>query len=510
MANKIDQIFPENGWFQKLMESFVSFLSALRENGGKQIFNLQKIQKPKTEKTFEAIGKNSSLHLMPGNNLELSEENIILIRNYFAENPVLVPDIFVFSLIKIEEFMILEDSLIKTFIENGCRIFYLQPRNFHESVPEVQVLENNIFLVNSDYINGLLNGVNTHLPEKDDSLIKIFFNIRNSFNVHSAIQIVNSTNFNKLSKELKRLFGWKIAYNFPHNISKIGPSSNEVLENGQFSSSDYDLLLTESEWQPDEFKKLFPSISIIIVTFNNLSLTKACLASIKKNTEYPNYELIIVDNNSDDGTKEFLEEFLKSDEAVKIMINDKNLGFAAANNQGVGISSGNHIVFLNNDTIVTPGWLFELQLHLQKNPGSGMVGPVTNAIGNEAKIDFDISDMSQINYFASKRSADYFGKAFDIKVLALYCSMMTRNLFTTLGGLDEQFRVGMFEDDDLAMKIRNANMNLLCAEDVFIYHVHGASFNKIEDSEIQRIFHENRAKFENKWGVKWIPHQHKK
>ena len=87
IANKIEQILPENGWFQKLMGRFVSFLSALRKNGGKRFFNLQKVQNPKSEKTFENIGKNSSLPLMPGNNLELSEENILLIRNYFAENP---------------------------------------------------------------------------------------------------------------------------------------------------------------------------------------------------------------------------------------------------------------------------------------------------------------------------------------------------------------------------------------------------------------------------------------
>jgi GT2 family glycosyltransferase len=88
--------------------------------------------------------------------------------------------------------------------------------------------------------------------------------------------------------------------------------------------------------------------------------------------------------------------------------------------------------------------------------------------------------------------------------------MISRDLFNRLGGLDEQFRVGMFEDDDLAMKINQAGLQLLCAEDVFIHHFHGASFNKIEDQELQRIFYENKLKFETKWGIKWQPHQNRK
>jgi GT2 family glycosyltransferase/glycosyltransferase involved in cell wall biosynthesis len=259
-----------------------------------------------------------------------------------------------------------------------------------------------------------------------------------------------------------------------------------------------------------EFKKLFPKISIIIVTYNNLKLTKLCLVSIQKNTEYPNYEVIVVDNASSDNTITYLDQYRETHGNILIIKNDKNLGFAVANNQGVKIASGDYIVFLNNDTIVTPGWLNNLLLHLIRNPGAGMVGPVTNAIGNEAKIDIDYAELRGINFFAARRSAGYTGISFKIKVLALYCSMISRDLFNRLGGLDEQFRVGMFEDDDLAMKINQAGLQLLCAEDVFIHHFHGASFNKIEDQELQRIFYENKLKFETKWGIKWQPHQNRK
>jgi len=88
--------------------------------------------------------------------------------------------------------------------------------------------------------------------------------------------------------------------------------------------------------------------------------------------------------------------------------------------------------------------------------------------------------------------------------------MISRDLFLRLDGLDEQYRVGMFEDDDLAMKLKQEGLQLLCAEDVFIHHFHGASFNKIENQELQQIFRENRSKFERKWGVEWQPHVNRK
>jgi len=372
------------------------------------------------------------------------------------------------------------------------------------------------------------------LIEKDsENLLRIFTILRNTFNMHSAVQIATSIRLENLYNLFKQYFGWKIALDLQSELGKL--ILDKRLTNHDHSIiGEFDLFLTDFEWQNEELvkeglptiflgdetniyfqqqleniTKIYPKISIIIITYNNLLLTQTCLESIEKNTEYPNYELIIVDNKSIDGTIEFLGELKDTNNRVRLILNNENLGFAAANNQGAILSEGKFIVFLNNDTLVTPGWLHNLLLHLQKNPESGMVGPVTNAIGNEAKIDIDFSDLSELNWFSLKRTNKYFGESFKIKVLALYCGMISKELFFQLGGLDEQFRVGMFEDDDLAMKITQVNKDLICAEDVFIYHVHGASFNKIEEAEIQRIFHENRARFENKWGVKWVPHQHR-
>ena len=258
-----------------------------------------------------------------------------------------------------------------------------------------------------------------------------------------------------------------------------------------------------------EIHKLFPMVSVIVVTYNNLEFTRLCLESVLQYTGYPNYEIIVVDNGSGQETRDYLEGFAGGHENVKLIFNQKNEGFSIANNQGFRTSIGEYLIFLNNDTIVTPGWMHRLLLHLKKEPGMGMVGPVTNSIGNEAKIDVTYQSLDEINVFAAHRAKNFAGKSFRINNLALYCALISRKLFEDVDGLDERYSVGMFEDDDLAMKIRQKGLELFCAEDVFIHHFHGATFKLLTKEEYIKIFIENRKKFESKWGIKWEPHRHR-
>ncbi len=251
------------------------------------------------------------------------------------------------------------------------------------------------------------------------------------------------------------------------------------------------------------------TISIIIISYNNLALTKTCLQSIFKNTHFHNYEIILVDNASDQATRDYLETLEKNDDRVNVVFNQKNLGFAKANNQGARFAAGEYFVFLNNDTIVSNGWLSRLHAHLKNIPDAGMVGPVTNAIGNEAKVPVNYTEptIEAINQFATYRAEKYAGQFFQIKNLALYCCMISRLLFEQVGGLDERYHIGMFEDDDLAMKIKLRGLKLYCVEDVFIHHFHGASFNQLSKLKRMVLFQINKFKYERKWHTKWIPHQ---
>jgi len=249
--------------------------------------------------------------------------------------------------------------------------------------------------------------------------------------------------------------------------------------------------------------------SIIVLTHNNLHLTKLCVESIFRNTQWPNIELIIVDNASTDGTREYLKELAQERENVEVIFNDRNEGFARANNQGILAATGEWIVLLNNDTIVTRGWLGRLIRYLEHDPKTGMVGPVTNSVGNEAKIDVSYSSVAEMEAFAQRRASEYEGRCFEIKMLALFCVVMRRKLFDEIGLLDERFEVGMFEDDDLALRARQAGYKLLCCEDVFVHHFHGGTFKQLPKDKYLQLFEANRKRFERKWGVRWEPHRYR-
>ena len=120
---------------------------------------------------------------------------------------------------------------------------------------------------------------------------------------------------------------------------------------------------------------------IVIAVWNNLKLTRDCIDSIIRNTDV-DYRLIIIDNASNDETKDYLEK-LKGKEGVRVLLirNENNLGFTKAVNQGMRISEAAYICLINNDTIVTRGWLSEMIRVAQSSPSIGLVSPSSNTLG---------------------------------------------------------------------------------------------------------------------------------
>jgi GT2 family glycosyltransferase len=257
-----------------------------------------------------------------------------------------------------------------------------------------------------------------------------------------------------------------------------------------------------------EIVRAYPRASIIIVTYNNLPLTRLCLESLFRNTDYPNYEVIVVDNNSSDGTPSYLSEMNELYDNLKIMLNKDNLGFAKANNQGIREASGDYIVLLNNDTITPRGWLSRLLRHLD-DPKVGIVGPMTNFVGNEAKLEVSYRSWAEMEEFAQDHIWKHHGRIADIHMLAMFCIAMRRNVFEEIGELDERFGIGMFEDDDYSMRAKQKGYRVVCAADAFVHHFGQAAFGKlIRAGHYDQIFNENREKFERKWKTKWEPHKY--
>lgn len=258
-------------------------------------------------------------------------------------------------------------------------------------------------------------------------------------------------------------------------------------------------------------ERQFPKISIVVLCYNQLDYTKKCVQSILKQTAYPNYELVLVDNASVDETAGYLKEIEALHENIKVVLNTTNRGFAGGNNDGIRASTGEYIVLLNNDTVVTRGWLTGMvKRFLAGEKKIGIVGPVTNSIGNEAMVRVGYTGLENMPAAAYAYTAGHMGMTYPHDgVLAMFCVMFPRKLTDEIGLLDEHYGIGMFEDDDYSIAAQRAGYENLLVEDVFIHHFGSVSFKKLENAEYRKIFDANRSYFENKWNVKWKMHHYR-
>lgn len=250
----------------------------------------------------------------------------------------------------------------------------------------------------------------------------------------------------------------------------------------------------------------FPLVSIVVVTYNSAEYLAPFVESIYRNTTYPQIEVIIWDNASTDNSRDVLNYLAEKYPSLKLRFSDINFGFAGGNNRAVSEATGEYIVVINPDTLVTPGWVDRLLRPLRGNPKVGASAPVTNFSGNETRIDTGYRNRTEMERFASQLARENFGGTMNLDCAPLLCVFLRRSLWEELGGLDERYEVGMFEDDDFCLRIRNAGYEIVTAEDCFIHHFGNGSFGKLPSRQSEALFSENRKRFEEKWGVTWKPH----
>ncbi|MFB4161449.1 glycosyltransferase [Geomicrobium sp. JSM 1781026] len=235
--------------------------------------------------------------------------------------------------------------------------------------------------------------------------------------------------------------------------------------------------------------------SIVILTYNQLELTKQCVESIYKHTDRSLFELIFVDNGSTDGTVEYLSAM----EDVKCQFNETNQGFARGCNQGLSISEGDDVLFLNNDTVMTPRWLEPLQKELHADENVGMVGPVSNYVSGAQLVGVDYTDLAHLDDFAVRHQEQYAGQTKRTLRLVGFCLLAKRSLMESLGGFDERYSIGSFEDDDLSAQVVHRGYQLKIVKESFVHHHGHATFTGNDDLDIYHLYMTNRVKFIEKW-----------
>lgn len=235
--------------------------------------------------------------------------------------------------------------------------------------------------------------------------------------------------------------------------------------------------------------------SIVILTFNQLTHTINCIDSIRKYTDKETYEIIVVDNNSTDGTV----EWLKKQEDIKVILNNENLGFPKGCNQGMAISQGDNILFLNNDVIVTPNWLSNLNICLYSSNYIGAVGAVTNYASNYQSIPANYKTTEEMIAFSEKNNVSNENQWEEKLKLIGFCLLIKKEVIEKVGFLDERFSPGNFEDDDYSFRIRKAGYKLMLCKDAFVHHVGSASFGE-NQRQLNNLLYLNKKKLLDKWG----------
>lgn len=307
-----------------------------------------------------------------------------------------------------------------------------------------------------------------------------------------------------------------IAYDQDDFVSKIKLAVNEINNEDLYQKRQQWALTQDWKSRAKEliskidtcYEKLYPKVSLIVVTYNNLELTKNCLYSIEKNTYYPNYEVIVVDNCSTDGTPEYLSDNIAKKDNFKVILNKDNLGFAAGNNEGIKVADGEIIVLINNDTFVSPNWLSVLVKTLKNNKDLGLVCPVTNNIGNEAKINISYDDFFDMENKARNYTLDNFDVIYPVDNVAFFCVAIKREVINEAGLICTDYGLGFFEDDDYCARARKFGWKLAVVDGSFVHHHLSASFSKLKSDKHQELMKRNQEIYEKKWG-RWIPHTYR-
>lgn len=250
-----------------------------------------------------------------------------------------------------------------------------------------------------------------------------------------------------------------------------------------------------------------PKISIVIPNKDHVEDLKRCINSIEEKSTYDNYEIIVVENNSE--TKEIKDyyELLKDDPRVKVVTYTGSFNYSAINNFGVKETTGEYILLLNNDTqVITVNWMEEMLMYAQREDvgavgaklyyGDKTIQHAGVVIGLGAH-----RTAGHTHYKQHRENLGYMGRlcyAQDVTAVTGACLLVKKSLFEKVGGLDESFAISL-NDVDFCLKLRKLGLLNVFTPFAELYHFESISRGLDDQGEKAQRYNRESAHFREKW-----------
>lgn len=327
-----------------------------------------------------------------------------------------------------------------------------------------------------------------------------------SWRMTRPMRVANRIAANALRRRVYNPLRWpRLLGRLFHNLRLYGPRGTlELMQQGARSPGEMPAEF-ETVPAPDEVLRPVsleqadkPLVSIVVPVFNKVRYTAACLNAVAEHAGPIAFELIVVDDCSEDDTADYLSQC----QGVTVVRNATNSGFIASCNAGAETARGRYLVFLNNDTTVTSGWLEALLETYGTFSDTGIVG--ARLVYPDGRLQeaggIIFSDGSGWNYGRGDRpDRPEYNFASEADYVSGACLAIERRLFVKLGGFDRHYAPAYYEDTDLCFRVREHGLRVIYQPACTIVHHEGVSSGTDESSGAKRYQAVNREKFLARW-----------
>ncbi len=238
-----------------------------------------------------------------------------------------------------------------------------------------------------------------------------------------------------------------------------------------------------------------PVVSIVLLAYNHLDYTKKCVESLYKYTTDVDFELITINNGSTDGT----EEFFNALPNTKKISFAENVGVDKAINCGFRIAEGKYTLNLSNDIVATPRWLRNLVACAESDEKIAMVVPVCNFSSNEQIVELAYTTFEQMQQAAELYNISNPALWEERLRLITYTCLFRTDVQKAIGGFDEDFNPGAYDDDAMSFRLRRMGYKLILAKDTYVHHYGSVTFQ--EEYRKNNLVARNRSLFFSKFGI---------